>query len=187
VIWAAGVFASPAGRWVKAETDRAGRVLVAPDLSVPGHPDVFVIGDAAHVKRSETELVPGVAPAAMQEGRYVAEVIRRRLAGKAPPPPFAYVDKGNLATVGRKFAIADFGKFRLSGFFGWLFWLGLHIFFLIGFRNRLLVLIQWAWAYLTYERGARLIIQEPPAEPTEPRGTREMNRTTENTERHGEK
>lgn len=160
VLWAAGVFASPAGKWIGAETDRAGRVLVAPDLSVPGHPNIFVIGDAAHVQRSETELVPGVAPAAMQEGRYAAQVICHRLTGKEPPPPFVYVDKGNLATVGRKFAIADFGRFRLAGFLAWLFWLGLHIFFLIGFRNRLLVLIQWAWAYFTFERGARLIIQE---------------------------
>lgn len=158
VLWTAGVVATPVGRWLGAETDRAGRVIVGPDLSVPGHPDVFVIGDAASVKTPEGKLLPGVAPVAMQQGRYVARVIRDRLAGRTEaPPPFRYFDKGNLATVGRSFAIADLGWLKLSGFVGWVVWLVVHIFYLIGFRNRVIVLIQWAWLYLTFRRGARLI------------------------------
>jgi NADH dehydrogenase len=156
VIWAAGVLASPAGKWLNAPTDRNGRVLVEPNLSVPGHPDIFVIGDTATLQQDGKPL-PGVAPVAMQQGRYVGALIQSRLRGQSEPPPFHYKDKGNLATVGRKFGIVQIGKLKLRGFIAWLFWLGVHIFFLIGFRNRLLVLIQWAWAYITYERGARLI------------------------------
>jgi len=159
VIWAAGVKASSAGKWLGAEADRAGRVRVEPDLSVPGHPEIFVIGDTASLTE-DGKLLPGVAPVAMQEGRYVARLIRRRLVGARNKKPFHYRDKGNLATVGRAFAIADLGFIKLSGFTAWVTWLVVHIFYLIGFRNRLLVMIQWAWAYLTYQRGARLISEE---------------------------
>jgi NADH dehydrogenase len=160
VIWAAGVKASPAGAWLGAKVDRAGRVCVEPDLTMPGHPEIFVIGDTASVMEQEKPL-PGVAPVAMQQGRYVARALRRRLAGKTENKPFHYHNKGNLATVGRSYAIADFGFIKLTGFFAWVTWLVVHIFYLIGFRNRLLVMIQWAWAYLTYQRGARLISEEP--------------------------
>ena len=156
IIWAAGVRASPAGNWLGAETDRAGRVLVERDLTVPGHPDIFVIGDTASLSEHGKPL-PGVAPVAMQQGRFVAETIRRRLKGDTTRKPFHYVNKGNLATVGRSFAIADLGLIKLSGFIAWIAWLVVHIFYLIGFRNRMLVMIQWAWAYFTYQRGARLI------------------------------
>jgi NADH dehydrogenase len=159
VIWAAGVAASPAGKWLDAETDKAGRVMVLSDLTLPHHPEIFVIGDTAHIMTSEKPL-PGVAPVAMQQGRYVASVIRRRLKGDQAVRPFHYVDKGNLATVGRAFAIADIKHIHLSGFVAWVTWLVVHIFYLIGFRNRVLVMFQWAWAYLTYQRGARLITGE---------------------------
>jgi NADH dehydrogenase len=158
VLWAAGVMASPAGKWLGAETDRAGRVKVRPDLSVPDHPEVFVIGDAACCLAGDGRQLPGIAPVAMQQGRYVARLIRRRVAGAVDPGPFVYRDKGNLATVGRSFAIVDLGRVRLSGFPGWVTWLVVHIYYLIGFRNRLLVMLQWAWAYLTFQRGARLIV-----------------------------
>jgi NADH:quinone reductase (non-electrogenic) len=157
IIWTAGVAASPAGKWLNAETDRAGRVKVSDDLSLPGHPEVFVIGDTASVIQ-DGKPVPGVAPAAIQEGNYVASVIQQRVAGQTTIPPFRYKNKGNLATVGRSFGIADLGWLRIEGFVGWVLWLAVHIFFLIGFRNRVLVLFQWAWAYFTYQRGARLII-----------------------------
>jgi len=152
VLWAAGVQASPLAASLDVPLDRAGRVLVEPDLSIPGHPEVFVIGDLAAVKQANGELVPGVAPAAIQEGVYIG----KRIAGKKREP-FKYRDKGSLATIGRAAAVADFGLFKLSGFLAWIAWLTIHIFFLIGFRNRFLVITQWAWAYLTYQRGARLI------------------------------
>jgi NADH dehydrogenase len=155
VLWAAGVAASPLGRALDAPLDRAGRVLVRDDLTIPGRDDVFVIGDLAAIVQ-DGKPVPGVAPAAIQMGRHVAAQVRRRLAG-LPALPFRYVEKGNLATIGRAAAVADFGRLRLSGFLAWAFWLALHIFFLIGFRNRALVIFQWAWAYLTHERGARVI------------------------------
>jgi NADH dehydrogenase len=156
ILWAAGVAASPLGKKLGAPTDRSGRVFVNPDLSVPGHPHVFVIGDLASLKRKNGEPVPGVAPAAIQEGKATAHNILRDLKGH-PRKNFHYLDKGNLATIGRAAAIAQFGKIHISGFLAWLAWLTVHIFFLIGFRNRLIVLIQWAWSYLTFERGARLI------------------------------
>jgi NADH dehydrogenase len=158
IIWAAGVKASPAGKWLCADMDRAGRVIVERDLTVSGHPEIFVIGDTASVTE-KTRPLPGVAPVAMQQGRFVARVIRRRVAGIKERIPFHYRDKGNLATVGRSFAIADLGFIKLSGFMAWAAWLVVHIFYLIGFRNRMLVMIQWAWAYLTYQRGARLITE----------------------------
>lgn len=156
VVWAAGVLASPAGKWLGSETDRAGRALVERDLSIAGHPNIFVIGDTAVIK-GYTPPPPGIAPVAMQEGRYVARVIAERVRGASAQTPFHYFDKGVLATVGRAYAIAKIRGLRLSGFFAWLVWMAVHIFFLIGFRNRVLVMFQWAWAYLTYQRGARLI------------------------------
>src|SRR5580704_1990265 len=156
VFWAAGVAASPLGRALGGPVDRAGRVLVGADLSLPGHPEVFVIGDLASLKQAEGMQLPGVAPVAMQEGRWVARQIAADLAGNARTP-FHYVDKGSLATIGRAAAVAQFGKVHISGFLAWLSWLFIHIFFLIGFRNRIIVMIEWAWSYFTYERGARLI------------------------------
>jgi len=164
IIWGAGVSASSAGKWLGAEVDRAGRVEVSSDLSVPGHPNVFVIGDTASTIQNEKPL-PGVAQVAMQGGRYVASVITHRVTGKELNKPFHYRDKGNLATVGRSYAIIDIGNIRLTGFFAWLMWLAVHIYFLIGFRNRLIAIFQWAWTYFTYSRGARLITFENAHEP----------------------
>ena len=159
VLWAAGVAASPLGRALGGPADRAGRVLVEADLSLPGHHEVFVIGDLASLKRAEGTQLPGVAPVAMQEGKWVAREIAADLAGN-PRTPFHYVDKGSLATIGRAAAVAQFGKVHVSGFLAWLSWLFIHIFFLIGFRNRIIVFIQWAWSYFTYDRSARLITGE---------------------------
>jgi NADH dehydrogenase len=156
VLWAAGVAASPLGNKLGTQLDRAGRVQVNRDLSLPGLPDVFVIGDLASLRDEHGNLLPGVAPVAMQQGRYVAKTISRDLQ-KLPRKNFHYVDKGSLATIGRAAAVAQIGKIHISGYFAWLAWLFIHIMFLIGFRNRLIVMIQWAWSYLTYERGARLI------------------------------
>jgi NADH dehydrogenase len=155
-LWAAGVAASPLGKKLGAPTDRSGRVMVNGDLSLPQHPEVFVVGDLASLKDEEGNPLPGVAPVAMQQGRAVAKAIAGDLQN-APRKEFHYVDKGSLATIGRAAAVAQFRKLQVSGYFAWLAWLFVHIFFLIGFRNRLIVLIQWAWSYLTYERGARLI------------------------------
>jgi len=158
VLWAAGVQASRGAKWLKAEADRAGRVIVGSDLSVPGHPEIFVIGDTALVEGEDGKPVPGVAPAAKQMGKYVAGLIKARLAGK-PAKPFRYADYGNLATIGRKAAVADFGWIRLSGFIAWLLWTFAHLWFLVGFRNRIVVFLDWAWAYVTFDRGARLITE----------------------------
>ena len=174
VIWAAGVRASPAGRWLGAEMDRAGRVIVNDDLTLPDHPEIFVVGDTANATGENGKPLPGVAPVAMQQGRYVGRTIRARIEGREHQRPFKYFNKGNLATIGRSFAIADFGFARVSGFIAWVLWLGVHILYLIGFRNRLLVMVQWAWAYFTYEHGARIItpqMREPRptyAHPIEP-------------------
>ena len=160
VLWAAGVAASPLGRRLGAPTDRAGRVIVASDLSLPGHPEVFVVGDLAGVSQ-DGKPVPGVAPAAKQMGAHAAGVIRdrlRSLAGK----PFRYRDYGNLATIGRMAAVVHFGRLKLSGLLAWWFWLVAHLFFLIGFRNRIIVLTNWAWSYWTYQRHARIIVGRPP-------------------------
>jgi NADH dehydrogenase len=159
VLWAAGVSASPLGRALGAPVDRAGRVLVEADLSIPGHREVFVIGDLASLQHADGALLPGVAPVAMQQGRYVARQIAADMA-KEPRKNFHYVDKGSLATIGRAAAVAQFGKLHISGFIAWLSWLFIHIFFLIGFRNRIAVMLQWAWSYLTYQRSARLITGE---------------------------
>ena len=162
VLWAAGVAASPLARTLGVPLDRAGRVLVEPDLTVPGRGDVYVIGDLAHIEENGA-LVPGVAPAAMQQGRHAARNILRTLEGR-PRQPFHYVDKGMLATIGRGAAVARIGPFKTSGYFAWLLWLFVHILFLIGFRSRILVMLQWAWSYVTFDRGARLIT-EPLKEP----------------------
>ena len=161
MIWAAGVAASGAARWLGAKSDRTGRVIVSSDLTLPGHPEVFVIGDTAHTENGAGPL-PGVATVAKQEGAYVARVITARLAGAPDPGPFRYRDVGSLAIVGRREAVADFGRLRLSGRLGWLAWSVAHIYFLIGFRNRLIVALEWLWSYLTYERGARLIVDRNP-------------------------
>jgi NADH dehydrogenase len=162
VLWAAGVAASPIGRKLGVQVDRAGRVPVSADLSLPGHPEIFVIGDLAEAKDEHGKMLPGVAPVAIQQGRFVAKLIREEVEANArhssrARPAFHYWDKGSLATIGRAAAVAQFGKIHISGYVAWLSWLFVHILFLIGFRNRLLVFIQWAWSYVTYERGARLI------------------------------
>src|SRR5579872_1939482 len=166
-IWAAGVMASPAGQWLGAETDRAGRVKVGPDLTIAGHPNVFVIGDTAAVTDANGQPVPGIAPAAKQMGKYVAKVIASRIAGRPAIGPFRYKHLGELATVGRRAAVVKLGRLQLHGFIGWLFWSVVHIYFLIGLRNRFIVAFVWLWSYLTFQRGARLIThsepyQEPP-------------------------
>jgi len=156
VLWAAGVAASPLTRTLGVPLDRAGRVLVTPDLSVPGHPEVFVVGDACTLTGPDGHPLPGVAPVAIQQGRAAALNVLRRLRGE-PTRPFRYRDKGSMASIGRAAAVAAVGRLRLSGLIAWLAWLFVHIMFLIGFRNRFLVLFQWAWAYLSWQRGARLI------------------------------
>jgi len=163
VLWAAGVQSNPLGKSIGAPVDRAGRIQVEPDLSVPGQPNVFVVGDMAAVKHGEG-MVPGVAPAAMQMGRYAAAAIVARIKG-AQVKPFKYADKGSLATIGRSRAVAQFGNWGFSGILAWSFWLWLHVFFLIGFRNRVVVMLEWFWAYLTFQRSARIILDEPAAPP----------------------
>lgn len=186
ILWGAGVSASPLGKMLGAQTDRAGRVLVESDLTIPGHPEVFVIGDLAAAKilsdlpskveakvadkekhiptppplssASPHRFVPGVAPAAIQMGKFAARQIKRAIQGK-PHEDFHYWDKGSLATIGRSRAVADFGKIHISGYFAWLSWLFIHLLFLIGFRNRIMVMVEWAWAYITYNHGARLITE----------------------------
>ena len=157
VVWAAGVAASPAARWLNVEKDRSGRVIVASDLSVPGSPEIFTVGDTASVPWKDGALVPGLAPAAKQMGDYAARVIRARLAGAAAPAPFRYRHLGSLATIGRAAAIADFGWLNIRGRFAWLLWGMIHVWFLNTYRSRILVALQWLWAYFTYQRGARLI------------------------------
>jgi NADH dehydrogenase len=181
VLWSAGVVASPAGQWLSVETDKSGRVKVTANFSVPGLPNIFAIGDTAAVtaptrnlfgvRRAQPELLPGVAQPAIQEGKYVASVIDRRVKGQQPPAPFWYWDKGNLAIVGRTFAVADLKPFRFSGVLAWLLWLGIHIYFLIGFANRLLVMLQWSVSFWTKRRGVRIFPLER-GEPPIRRGTR---------------
>jgi NADH dehydrogenase len=156
VLWATGVAASPIGRRLGAETDKAGRVFVKPDCSIPGHKNIFVIGDMASLKQDNGEPVPGLSPAAMQMGTTTAKNILADLNGKKRNK-FRYVDKGTMATIGRSKAIAQIAGLKFKGWIAWMLWLGLHVFFLIGFRNRLLVIAEWFWAYLTRERSARLI------------------------------
>jgi NADH dehydrogenase len=161
VIWAAGVVASPAARWLDAEHDRAGRVVVGPDLSVPGLPNVFAIGDTAAFRDENGQPLPGMAPAAKQMGRYVGKLIRARLAGRSLPP-FRYHHPGDIAAIGRRAAVVELGRVHLKGFIGWVFWAVAHIYFLIGLRNRFIVAFTWLWDYLTFQRGARLITEVPP-------------------------
>ncbi len=164
IVWAAGVVASPAAEWLGAERDRAGRVTVGPDLTVPGRPEIFVIGDTAAVVDATGKTVPGIAPAAKQMGRYAAEVIAARVTGKVAPAPFRYRHQGDLATIGRKAAVVKLDHMHLTGFIGWMFWGLAHIYFLIGLRNRAVVAFSWLWSYLTYQRGARLIVDSPSAQ-----------------------
>jgi len=163
VIWAAGVRASGLGRLLAertgAKTDRSGRVIVEPDLSVPGYPEIFVIGDLANYPHQTGSPLPGLAPVAMQQGRYVAKVIEARLKGRQPPA-FHYLDKGSLATIGREKAVAEFGRIRLTGRLAWLAWLFVHLMYLVGFENRVVVFVQWAFQYFTFNRRARLITGE---------------------------
>ncbi len=178
VLWSAGVLASPAGRWLGAETDRSGRVMVNADLSIPAHPDVFAIGDTAHVvarsrnllgiAAKEPMVLPGVAQPAIQEGQYVAQVIRRRVLGRKPPPPFWYWDKGDLAIVGRTYAVADLRFLRFAGFPAWIVWALVHIYFLIGFANRFFVLLRWSFAFVTKYRHVRIFTSQTKRE--EPEG-----------------
>jgi NADH dehydrogenase len=162
IVWAAGVAASAAGRWLGVETDRVGRVPVGPDLTVPGHPEIFVIGDTASVAGGDGRPLPGLAPVAKQQGAYVARVLRARIAGKPAPPPFRYRNFGTMATIGRRSAVADFGWLRLDGTLAWLMWGLVHVSFLIGFRNRAVVMLDWIWSYLTFQSGARLITGSEP-------------------------
>lgn len=157
VLWAAGVAASPLGARLGAPVDRAGRVLVEADLSLPGHPEVFVIGDLASVTQADGKPVPGVAPAAKQMGHHAAAALKARWRGETATKPFRYRDDGSLATIGRMAAVAQFGRVKLSGLLAWWVWLIAHIAFLIGFRNRLVVMLDWAWAYWTYQRHARIV------------------------------
>jgi NADH:ubiquinone reductase (H+-translocating) len=162
IVWAAGVAASQAARWLGTEKDRVGRVKVGPDLSLPGHPEIFVIGDTALATDEAGQPLPGIAPVAKQAGSHVAKLIRAKVTGRAEPGPFRYRHLGSLATIGRKAAVADFGRIRISGRVAWLLWGVVHVFFLIGFRNRMAVLLDWLWAYVTFQRGARLITGPTP-------------------------
>ena len=165
ILWAAGVITTPLTKKLGCELDRSGRVKVNPDLSLPGHPEIFAIGDMALVLQTDGSPVPGVSPAAMQMGRHVAKIIRAELDSRArpsSPPAFQYWDKGTMATIGRSAAVALIGKIKLSGYFAWLAWLFIHLIFLIGFRNRIAVLFQWAYSYLTFKRSARIITYLPP-------------------------
>ena len=167
IIWAAGVVASPVAAWMQVASDKAGRVVVEPDLSVSGLPNVFVIGDAAAVRSASNQIVPGLAAAAKQMGRYVGNVIAARAQGKPSPDPFRYRHQGDLATIGWRTAVVNLKHVRLTGLLGWLFWSLAHIYFLIGLRSRFVVAFSWAWQYLTFQRGARLItgIDRFPKEP----------------------
>jgi NADH dehydrogenase len=166
VLWGAGVLASPAARWVGAAVDKSGKAIVNADMSVPGHPEIFTIGDTAHVvaparnllgfKSNDAMVLPGVAQPAIQEGKYVAQVIRRRVEGKPAPAAFWYWDKGDLAIVGRKYALADLRFVRFTGFFAWIVWAVVHVYFLIGFANRFFVIVQWGIAFLTKRRQVRV-------------------------------
>jgi NADH dehydrogenase len=163
VVWAAGVRAAPLAtvlaQRTNAPTDRLGRLIVEPDLSLPNYPHIFVIGDIAHFAHQNGTPLPGVAPVATQQGQYVAQRIRRLMAGDTTPPsPFRYTDKGNMAVIGRKSAVAQIGRLHFTGWFAWLMWLFVHLMFLVGFENRLLVFVQWAWNYFTRNRRARLIL-----------------------------
>ena len=157
VIWAAGVRASPAAGWLGVPADRAGRVPVRPDLTAPGHPDVYVIGDTAFAKNPDGAPQPGIAPVAKQQGAFVARALAARIAGRDAPAAFVYRDRGLLATIGRRAAVIAYRRLRLSGWIAWWIWGAAHVYFLVSLRNRLIVVTQWLWSYLLFERGARLI------------------------------
>jgi NADH dehydrogenase len=161
IIWAAGVVASPAAHWLGVEADRAGRVKVESDLSLPGHPEIFIVGDTATVNDANGRPVPGIAPAAKQMGQYVGRLIAARIAGGTNGKPFRYRHQGDLATIGRRAAVVKVGRLQLKGFVGWIFWSVAHIYFLIGLRYRFMVAFTWFWDYLTFQRGARLITYPP--------------------------
>jgi NADH dehydrogenase len=161
ILWAAGVAANPINKKLNVEQDRQGRIIVNRNLSVPKHPEIFVIGDQAHYEWGlDNKPLPGLAPVAMQQGRFVAKVIKARVSHKKEPEVFKYVDKGQMATIGRSRAVAMFRGLEFSGFMAWMAWLFVHIYYLIGFKNRLFVLMSWAWTYMTFKRGARLIIEK---------------------------
>ena len=160
VIWCAGVKATPVKSWINVKTDEMGRVLVNEDLSISNYSNIFVIGDASYVKNKNGKPLPGLAPVAKQEGNFVAEVIKKNIHNGKSPKKFYYKNRGYLATIGRADAIVDFGWFTLKGRIGWVFWSIIHIYFLIGFRNRLIVFINWLWSYLTFSKGARLITDD---------------------------
>lgn len=161
VLWAAGVASNPLNKTLNVELDRQGRVIVQKDLRVPGYSYIFVIGDQAHCESSvENVALPGLAPVAMQQGRFVGKIIRRTIEGRNAPKTFVYTDKGQMATIGRSRAVAMYKGLSFSGFTAWMAWLLVHIYYLIGFKNRLFVLFQWSWTYLTYRRGARLIVNK---------------------------
>ena len=164
VIWTAGVSPSPAGKWLGVETDRAGRVRINPDLTVPGHPEIMVVGDTASLDRDGKPL-PGVAQVAIQQGRYAGKLIRRRLAGRPAPAPFSYFDKGNMAVVGKGFAVLQSGRIHISGLLAWLAWAGVHLQFLGQSSLRVSVFLQWVWTYLSGQRGSRLIVNHHGSEP----------------------
>jgi len=164
VVWAAGVMASPAAEWLASNRDRAGRVTVGPELTLPGHDNIFVIGDTAAVNDATGRPVPGLAAAAKQMGTYVGRLIAARFSGRTFPP-FRYQNLGLLATIGRRAAVVELGPIQLDGFIGWLFWSVVHIYFLIGLRNRFVVAVTWLWSYITFQRGARLITEVPPSPP----------------------
>jgi NADH dehydrogenase len=162
ILWAAGVSGSPLGARLAEKTgatlDRMGRIRVGPDLTVPGHPEIFVIGDLAHIPGKDGNPLPGLAPVATQGGRYVARAIGRRLRGESPPAPFSYFDKGTMAVIGRHAAVADIGPFRFGGIVAWLMWLFIHLMLLVNFESRLVVFIRWAFSYFTYSRGSRVLL-----------------------------
>jgi NADH dehydrogenase FAD-containing subunit len=167
-LWAAGVAASPAATWLNVTADRAGRIAVLDDLSVLRHPEIFSIGDTCISNSWDGKPAPGIAPAAKQMGRYAAAVIRARVEGTSLPPPFRYRHQGSLATIGRNKAVADLGWMTLSGRLAWLLWAFAHIYFLIGFRSRIVVTLDWLWAYVTFRRGARIILAETSGAMTKP-------------------
>jgi NADH dehydrogenase FAD-containing subunit len=158
VIWTAGVTPSPAGKWLDAPTDKAGRVRVEADCSVPGHPEIFVVGDTASLDQDGKPL-PGVAQVAMQQGRYAGRVIMNREAGRPEPKPFRYFDKGNMAVIGRNYAILDSRAAKMSGFPAWAAWASIHLLFLPAFGNRLRVWTQWIWSYMTHQKGSQIIVE----------------------------
>jgi NADH dehydrogenase len=162
ILWAAGVLASPAAKWLGVDADRAGRILVNPDLGVPGHPNVFAVGDTVAAKTPDGKPVPGIGDAAKQGGRHAARVIKARLRGRADDLPFRYSHLGDIATIGRSRALIDFGWLRLTGWIGWWAWGLAHIYFLIGLKNRIFIALNWLWIYLTGYRSARLITQDMP-------------------------